>query len=486
MKLYEMINEEECCEWGVSRDTDIKNITSTVENLGAGVLLAVTSPKIFPTLNIINKRGILLINADMNAPDGIPYVKVKNVRCVAAYAASRLWRVNYANLKIIGVTGTNGKTSTATFIKRGLESGGIKTGFIGTGMISIGDKIISDPDYSMTTPDPWDLYRILSQMQEAGCGAVVMEVSSHALELYKVEPIVFEYAVFTNFSAEHLDFHITMENYFKAKKKLFRKCKKAVLNIDDPMADRLTDEYRGEAIKVGAVIRGNCYADCIKNLGEHGIEYLYHGHNFSFIMKLKTPGIYNVYNSMLAIAVCTDMGIKPVDVKRALSDIDVIPGRYEIIKDDITVIIDYAHTAAAFKAFLQNVRNTSKGKSKVIAVYGAGGERDREKRPKMAQISERYADLSVITADNSRSEPTDCIIADIVSGFTSGKHIVISDRESAIRESILSAKDGDTIAVVGKGCEGYIIDGNGYRPFNERQIIESALSERRRQAKNEN
>lgn len=481
MKLYELITKDEYTEWHAPLEIDINSITCDVDKATRGVLLIITNPSKITTLNYINEECVLIVGENITLPYDLQYVRVKNVRLTAAYACSRFYHFESLDLKIIGVTGTNGKTSTATFIKHALKGGGIPTGFIGTGMITVSDEIISDTNYSMTTPDPWDLFRILAIMQKRGCRAVVMEVSSHALELCKVAPITFEYAVFTNLSPEHLDFHQSYESYYLAKKKLFGQCKRAVINIDDPMARRLADECCCEMIKVGAVWRGDHYATGIRCRGEDGVEYLYHGKDFVFGMRLMTPGIYNVYNSMLAIAVSVDMGIKPVEVKRALSAVRVLPGRYEIIKDDVTVIIDYAHTPGALEAFLQSVRGSMTGTEQLITIFGSGGERDREKRPRMAAISERYSDLTVVTSDNSRGEEPDAIISDIVSGFTTQRYKVITDREAAIRESILSAGVGDTVAVVGKGCERYSIDRNGYHPFDERKIINDALLERKKQ-----
>ena len=481
MKLYELIAVNEYIEWHAPTETDINNITADPRKAKCDTLLIITNSRKITTLNYINEECVILTDESIPLPDGVQYVRAKNVRLVAAYACSRFYHFDSLGLKIIGVTGTNGKTSTATFIKHALEGGGIPTGFIGTGMITACDEIISDTSYSMTTPDPWDLYRILAIMQTRGCRAVVMEVSSHALELCKVAPISFEYAVFTNLSPEHLDFHKSYESYYLAKKRLFGQCKTAIINVDDPMARRLADECNCRMIKVGAVWRGDHYASRIRCRGENGVDYLYHGNNFVFEMKLMTPGIYNVYNSMLSIAVAVDMGVKPVDVKKALSCIRAIPGRYEIIKDDVTVIIDYAHTSGALEAFLQSVRRTMTGVERLITVFGAGGERDREKRPRMAAISERYSDLTVITSDNPRGEDPEAIISDIVSGFTTAEYRVIADREAAIRESILCAGVGDTVAVIGKGCEGYYIDRDGYHPFDEYKIINGALLERKKQ-----
>jgi UDP-N-acetylmuramoyl-L-alanyl-D-glutamate--2,6-diaminopimelate ligase len=318
-------------------------------------------------------------------------------------------------------------------------------------------------------------------MEEEGCFAVVMEVSSHALALNKIDAIPFDYGVLTNLSSEHMDFHESLEDYYLTKKRLFELAKVSVFNVDDGYGRRAYKECLGKKISVGALFRGDVYASGITDRGFEGIGYLYHGRNFSFRMNLKTPGIYNVYNSLLAIAVATDLGEAPCRVKEALASFSGIDGRYEIIKDEITVIIDYAHTTAAFECILKSIRSAI-GNKTLTVIFGAGGERDRTKRPKMASIAEKFADKIIVTEDNSRGEAPMEIITDIIKGFREKSYRIAIDRKKAIKEAILSASKDEVIAIIGKGCEKYNIDKSGYHRFDEKEIIELSLKERKKYA----
>ncbi len=480
MRLSEILKNISYEPIGLTGDEEITHISTSVNECGKGGLLVVPNSLRTCSEDIVACDPLaVMCDGELSLPDCIRQIRVKNARLATSYAFSNYYSVDYSRMKIIGVTGTNGKTSTAAFIEAALKSEGAIVGSIGTGRIAIDDEIVSGEDYSMTTPDPPILYRTLKQMELFGCEYVVMEVSSHALALFKVDPIPFEYGVMTNLAPEHLDFHRNTEEYYKAKKRLFSMCKTMIFNIDDGYCRRAYKEFSGRSITAGALFRGDVYASCVKNLGYEGVEYLFHGRNFTFKSRLKTPGIYNVYNSMLATALVTDAGITPCKVKGAISEILLIEGRFEIIKDEVTVIIDYAHTDSAFECVLKSI-SEAKGEGELIAVFGAGGERDKSKRPRMARVSEKYADRIIVTSDNSRGEnPTD-IIADIVRGFQKNSYKVTLDRETAIRDAIVSAKKGDTVAVIGKGREKYNIDKQGYHPFDEKAIIDAALKERKR------
>ena len=479
MKLCEIIKSDEYTVAYVDMQTDIKKITHLPEETDESTLLVIPNGKKISTLSNYARPRAILCSDDAPMPPDLPLIRAKNIRACIAYAFARFESIDFKGITMIGVTGTNGKTSTASFIERILLDNGYKVGFIGTGEIRINGKLETDTEYSMTTPDPWVLFKEIKKMQNAGCSAIVMEVSSHALALEKTAPIVFDYGVFTNISPEHLDFHNDIWEYFDVKTKLFQKCKKAVFNIDDSMIRAFSESYGKNKITAGVLWRGDVYASDVEDFGFRGSEYLFHGKNFLFKMKLKAPGIFNIYNSLMALCVCCDMGIAPCNAKRSLSEIKFIGGRYEIIKEDITVIIDYAHTSYAFECIMSNIYKAKSPKSKLITVFGCGGNRDISKRPEMARIAERYSDTVIVTSDNSRSEDPHKIISDIICGFSEDCFEIVEDRKEAIKKAILGAKDGSVVAIIGKGSERYNIDSNGYHYFNEKEIITAALAERR-------
>lgn len=475
MRISDIIYREEYIVSEVADDLEFKGIKMRFEEIDEGDVFIIPNSQRIPDFSKLKSLPIAVI-CDANAilPDNIPVIRVENSRLALSRTFFRYHSPDLENMKIIGVTGTNGKTSTATLICKVLSDEGYKTGFIGTGKIAIDGQEINDINYSMTTPDPDLLYSALRQMSDAGCTAVVMEVSSHALALDKVAPLRFDYGVFTNMSKEHTDFHGDMENYFTAKIKLFDLCHCGIFNVDDEYAKRAYGLCNTRKISAGIIWRGDCWATNIDNRGFDGVDYIYHQRDFSFKMKLSLPGIYNTYNSMLAAALCIDMGCKPCNVKTSLEQVSNIGGRYEIIKDKISVIIDYAHTPSAFESILKDLA-LIKGDKRLTVIFGCGGNRDREKRPMMAKIAEKYASKIIVTSDNSRGEPTKDIICDIIRGFERGRYEIIEKRADAITEAIVNSQDGDIVAIIGKGPEKYNIDSGGYHPFDEKTIIGSAL-----------
>jgi len=408
----------------------------------------------------------------------IPIIEVKNARRAYAYAMSNSCGISYDGITFIGITGTNGKTSTATMLKTIFEYAKYKVGFIGTGKIISDNVSLSGSNYSMTCPDPEILYPSIARMKSDGCKIIIMEVSSHALSLEKTAPIPFWGAAFTGLSPEHLDFHGDMENYFLEKEKLIAKCDFAVINYDDAYGKRLCQKYKEKVIPCGVIWQSTVSATDVENFGLDGIEYILKS-NFLTKITLSVPGIYNVYNSMLAVSLCTRYGIAPCVCKKALSTLTHIDGRCEIIRDDITVVIDYAHTPFALKNLLKTVKVNKISGQKITLVFGCGGDRDTSKRPEMAKIAEYFCENVIVTSDNPRSESPQKIINDIVAGFTKNSYGVISDRRSAITYAIKSAFYGDIVIIAGKGHEKYTCDKAGYHYFDEREIIDKALKERK-------
>lgn len=436
-----------------------------------------SSEKIIPFLLTRGPRAIVCEEFPETVSTDIPIILCENARRLFAFASARFYRVNPEKMKLIGVTGTNGKTTTATMIARALKAEGERVGFIGTGRIEIDGEIITEKNYSMTTPDPPLLFSSLKKMEEEGCEAVVMEVSSHALALDKVAPLHFDIAVFTNLTGDHMDFHKNMESYREAKLKLFNQSTLGIFNADDEYTESLIRDSACRVIRVGAVWNSEIKARNIKDNGLLGTEYLYTAQNLSFIVKSKLIGIHNVYNSLLALTAAIAAGVRPCIAKKAISAIERIEGRGEVIHDEITVIIDYAHTTDAFACILKTAAYSREVGAKMITVFGCGGNREREKRPKMARLAEELSDFVIVTTDNSRNEPPSRIIKDIVGAMKKPeKRKIISDRKGAIAAAIAMAKSGDVVLIVGKGHEKYNIDKNGYHDFDERKIITDALN----------
>ena len=312
-------------------------------------------------------------------------IYVENVRKTMAYAYSRYCNINYGISKFIAVTGTNGKTTTATLIKYLLSSNGEKVGFIGTGKIEIDGKTATEEYYSMTTPDPEILYPAIEKMQSSGCKYIIMEASSHALSYDKLAPIPFDIGIFTNLSREHLDFHKSIEDYYESKLKLFSQCKVGIFNCDDVYARKAIGTVKCKTVSVGILWPGDVMAREIIQKGFLGTEYIYKEKSLIFKCRMRLAGAYNIYNSLLAIKASIMLGVKPCHIKDSLSKLNSIDGRFEVSISDICVIRDYAHTPAALDNFLKTVNSIKNSRQNITIVFGCGGERDKNKRPLMAK-----------------------------------------------------------------------------------------------------
>lgn len=409
-------------------------------------------------------------------PDDCAGVEVKDARKALALATANYYGNPASKLKVIGVTGTNGKTTTTNLIKEIIErTTGAKVGLIGTNENMIGDLSI---EASRTTPGADELQKLFSMMVEAGCEYVVMEVSSHALYLDRVYGIEFEVGVFTNLTQDHLDFHKTMEEYGKAKAKLFQISKVGVVNMDDSYAHMMTENA---ACPIFTVSTEHDEADLVaKNIVLKADSV-----NFCALMlgnlervRLGIPGMFSVYNALSALAVCINLGISLEDASAALGKCSGIKGRAEVVPTgrDFTVLIDYAHTPDAIENILNTVRGFAKGR--VILLFGCGGDRDSSKRHIMGEIGTRLADFCVITSDNPRTEEPRAIIKDILSGISdkNGKYIVIENRKEAIGWAIEHAETDDVIILAGKGHETYQIIGKTYHHFDEREVVAEFLN----------
>ncbi len=484
MKICELIYETECALTSESANIEVENIEYRMDRVKKGDLFFFIKGHNYDTKKLlayaVSREPCAIVTEEWIENCQIPQIIVKSTRQALSFAYARKEGVDFKKLHFIGVTGTNGKTTTATMIYKILRNANKGVGFIGTGKILINNLCLCDNFYSMTTPDPHILYPTLRKMQENGCEYVVMEVSSHALALKKVSPITFDVGVYTNLSYEHMDFHKNMDNYTLAKKELFYNSKVGIFNIDDSYAEKIIKGTLCEKITVGAIYDCDINARRIENRNLKGLSYLYSSKNVNMLINLKLCGIYNVYNSLLAITTALHIGIDPAIIKRTLFDIESIEGRMEKVNEAPLVYIDYAHTERALENVLKMIKSNNTLGQKIILIFGCGGERDKTKRPKMAAVAEKYADFCIITEDNSRAESTCAIFKDILSGFSKeANRRVISNRKCAIEYALEIAKENDVILIVGKGHEKYIIDKNEYRNFDEKSIIKEALMRKR-------
>ena len=379
-------------------------------------------------------------------------------------------------LELIGVTGTNGKTTITTVIKKVLSGFGFKVGLIGTCQNEIGEEIIPT---ARTTPEPYDLFELFRKMADAGCKYAVMEVSSQGLEQKRVQSCHFKVGVFTNLTQDHLDVHGTMENYYQAKKLLFGICDTAVINIDDEHGVRYTKEiscpFRTYAVSSKADFRAESVV-----LGITGVKYVFNDGKEKKNVSFNMPGLFNVSNSLAVIACMEVLGFEPCRTIKEFEKIHGVRGRAEIVPTgrDFTVICDYAHTPDALVNVLSAIREGAQGKVKCL--FGCGGNRDSTKRPLMAAAAADNADFLIVTSDNPRNEDPDEIIDQVLEGLK-GKdtpYVRITDRREAIHWAVKNAEKDDIIVLAGKGHEDYQILAGGVKiHFDEREVVAEALKE---------
>jgi UDP-N-acetylmuramyl-tripeptide synthetase len=416
------------------------------------------------------------------------YIKVSDARKALA-EASRIFYGNASDrLLIIGVTGTNGKTTTAKLITAMLNANGISAGYIGTNLCRIGEL---DIPLDRTTPEAHGLHALFSQMVEAGCRAAVMEVSSHALVLQRVFGIRFHVALFTNLTMEHLDFHETMQEYASAKQQLFDQLSGegfAVVNVDDPYADQMISRVAQQQVSCCSLRQGGHWAkrcnqyfeaDILqRTLSSSTVEL--HFPDSVMTMQVGLPGAFNVMNVLEAAAVGTAMGLAPEEICRSLSGVSSVEGRMERILDSTRqwcAFVDYAHTPDALFKALDTLRQLKSDGSRLIVVFGCGGNRDTSKRSEMGRIASELADEVIITSDNPRNEDPDMILDDIERGIAGDHYLRIRDRSEAIGRAVLMLKKGDVLLVAGKGHEKYQeIAGQKYF-FSDQELIKQYMQE---------
>lgn len=410
---------------------------------------------------------------DCPVPEGVTLILVDDARRALAQLAAEWYDHPERQLRLIGVTGTNGKTTTTWLIRHILEQRGHKCGLIGTN-----GSIVDGPlrPAERTTPEAPELYGLLREMADAGCEYAAMEVSSHSLVLERVHGLHFAAAAFTNLTQDHLDFHKDMEHYFQAKALLFQRCDTAVLNLDDDWGLRLAERVSCPRLTYSAKrLEADLIAKNIRLLPDQVQAVLVRDNDIAR-MRLNIPGMFSVYNGLTAIGCCLALGLTLEESAQALQSAQGICGRAEIVPTgrDFTVMIDYSHTPDSMENILRTVRGYAKGR--VVGLFGAGGDRDHAKRPIMGRIAGELCDLCVVTSDNPRSEEPEAIIRDILQGMSQKhKYKVIPDRREAIAWCIKNARKDDIIVLMGKGQETYQEIRGVKHHLDEREEVRRAL-----------
>lgn len=494
MKLSEILkicseNEVEKFEYSIvseNADAEVTGITSDSRNMQDGYafvcIKGVVSDGHKYIEQIADKASVIVVLQGENnyeANGSAAVIETPNTRLALALMSAAFYGNPDKKLFTIGITGTKGKTTTTYMVKNVLEACGIKTGLIGTIETIIGDECI--PAHN-TTPESIEIHKSFARMAEAGCKAVVMEVSSQGLKLDRTAGIMFDIGVFTNLEPDHIgpNEHESFEEYLECKAKLFKQCRVGIVNADDKHTARIVEGARCKIESYGISDKADIRAESINLLhepGKIGLTYDCRG-LVNMKVELNLPGKFSVYNSLCAIAVTRHFNVSEEALKETLKNVKV-KGRIELVKvsDEFTLMIDYAHNAMSLESILTTLKEYNP--HRLVCLFGCGGNRSRERRFEMGEVSGRLADLTIITSDNPRFEEPEAIIEDIRTGIskTSGKHVDIIDRKEAIKYAIANGEPGDIIVLAGKGHEDYQeIKGVKY-PMDERVLIEEVLEE---------
>ncbi len=496
MRLYELLSAVETFSFDMPRNMEISGIASDSRRVKAGEL--------FVSIRGLHEDGndyladavsagavaVMTEEGCEDVPPDVAHIVVPSTRS----ALSKLYHTWYGRpgdrLHLIAVTGTNGKTTVSFMLKAIWESAPERCGLIGTVHCYSGERLLDSRSANslanMTTPDPEELYRLLAEMEADGVKTVVMEATSHALALGKLDALHFDMAVFTNLSVEHLDFHGDMERYFVAKAKLFDMCDLAILNGDDPWAAKLVPRLKCP-VRLCSSIGGKAdyVAEQIEDQGVEGIAYRLRSPSVCMKIHCPIPGTFSVMNSLQAAVAALERGRAPGRIHDALRTMNGVQGRLERVRlpleADFHVFIDYAHTPDALENLLRTARGFCRAGERLVVLFGCGGDRDKSKRPIMGLLATQLADLAILTSDNSRSERPEDILQEILLGAVeSGRenYTVIPDRRRAIEYAIRQAEHGDVILLAGKGHEKYEINATGRHPFDEREIVLAAVAAR--------
>lgn len=461
---------------GAYTDCAVSDITDNTKTVSVGAVFVCIRGAHFDGHSAaleMEKQGAILIVAEQDT-GAKNQVLVENTRSAYALLCAAFYGYPARKLRLIGVTGTNGKTTTTMLLHGLFRRAGISAGLIGTVENRIGEKVYPA---SLTTPDCKDLQRLFAEMVESGCTHCIMEVSSQALAQHRVDGCRFALALFTNLTQDHLDYHGTFEQYMQAKQMLFKMADTAILNTDDAYALEMVKDIGVKVITFSANQDDSDYT--AKNIicTAGGVQYELLGCGDIGRVQVKIPGHFTVYNSMGAAVCAIESGIPFEQVLTLLKQSEGVPGRVEVVPTDTdyTVVIDYAHSPDGLQNVISSLREVTE--KRILTVFGCGGDRDRGKRPKMGKIVGDLSDVAVVTSDNPRSENPEKIIEDILAGMTACKARIqtIPDRTSAIRWALKHAKKGDVVLLAGKGHETYQILNTGKIHYDEREIVAEIL-----------
>ncbi len=424
------------------------------------------------------ENGNVALVVDHFVPVDVPQVRVTNVRAAMSRMAAAFYGDPAQQMRLVGVTGTKGKTTTTYMIKSILEAAGMKVGLVGTTGNMIGEKRIAS---NYTTPDPIDLQRDLRQMADEGVQTVVMEVSAHAIDMHRLDGLSFEVGAYTNLSQDHLDYFHTMENYLACKKRFFTTgmVRNAVLNVDEETAAEIRRDLTIPNLTFGIAEAADLFARDIE-ITENGVSFELRLQGLHTMpIHLHMTGMFNVYNAIAAASCAMVLGISAEDIHAGLEKIENVPGRIEMLPTGTPykVILDYAHAPDALDNILRTCRTFTKGR--LIALFGCGGDRDKGKRAIMGRIGGELADLCILTSDNPRNEDPMDILAQIEAGIreTEAPYIVIENRREAIRHALQIGREGDVIVLCGKGHETYQETRGVKTPFDEKIVVAELLAE---------
>lgn len=459
------------------KDTEVLNVTQDSRLVKAGSLFVCIKGNSFDGHSVAEemlKKGAVAVVTEIDL--GIDkQIIVSDTRAVFSSICANFFENPADKLKLIGLTGTNGKTTTSFLIKQILEDTGKKVGLIGTVQNMIGSEAFPA---KYTTPDPYELQGLFRKMVDSGCEYCVMEVSSQALAQGRVNGLHFNIGAFTNLTQDHLDYHKTWENYFNSKRILFENCEIAVTNADDKNGLKIVENLPCKVVTYA--VNTNAVDYCAKNVKfkANGVEYELVS-DFISRVSCPIPGRFSVYNSLCAASVALALGINYEAVVSAISKSKGVKGRIEVVptNTDYTVIIDYAHSPDGLENIISSLREIAK--NRVVTVFGCGGDRDKTKRPKMGKIAAELSDFCVVTSDNPRTENPSEIINDILEGMkcVSTPYVVVESRKDAIRWAMENAEKDDIILLAGKGHETYQILPTGTIHFDEREVIAEILGD---------